>query len=182
MQILIISASVRLDRQSHKVALFFQQYIKQQKLAEVDMADLASYDFPIFEERLENQENPLESAKKLSAQIVAADAIIIVTPEYNSGYPASLKNALDLITWEWKHKVIGLATASSGMFGGIHAQLLLLPVFLKLRTIISPVVFPNPQVQINYDDAGNPKDPESVHKRADAFLGELLWLAGALKK
>jgi len=98
LKIAIISASVRVGRKSHHVALYFQAYIKENKIGEATILDLNEYQFPIFEERLKNLVNPPQNALQFADDIKSADAVIIVTPEYNSGYPASLKNVVDLLT------------------------------------------------------------------------------------
>lgn len=91
MTIAIISASVRTGRNSHRVALYFQNYITEHIIATVKILDLNDYKFPIFDERLRFLKNPPTQVLEFAEEIKNADAIIIVTPEYNGGYPASLK-------------------------------------------------------------------------------------------
>ena len=81
----IISASVREGRKSHRVALYFKNYLEENKIAKVKMIDLKSYSFPIFEERLSNIKDPTKDMIGISDDITGADGIIIVTPEYNGG-------------------------------------------------------------------------------------------------
>ena len=64
--------------------------------------DLKEYDFPLFDERLQFQESPSQKMLDFSEKIKAADGVLVVTPEYNGGYPASLKNVIDLLHPEWK--------------------------------------------------------------------------------
>src|SRR5215218_8987093 len=116
--IAIISASVRTGRISHRLALFFKQYLEAHDLASVEILDLAQYQFPIFEERLKFQPAPSEQVLDFAARINKADGVIVATPEYNGGYPAALKNVLDLLYEEWHRKPIAIATASNGAFGG----------------------------------------------------------------
>ncbi|HNF79754.1 MAG TPA: NAD(P)H-dependent oxidoreductase, partial [Cyclobacteriaceae bacterium] len=92
--IAIISSSVRIGRVSHRVALFFQQYISNNKFGTAEILDLKEYNFPVFDERLNHQKNPIPAAVDFSDRIKKADGVIIVTPEYNGGYPSSLKNAI----------------------------------------------------------------------------------------
>ena len=73
-------------------------------------------------------EYPLKTQKKTSEQVIgfankvkSSDGIIIVTPEYNGDYPASLKNILDLLYYEWHGKPISVCTISTGSFGGTQA-------------------------------------------------------------
>ena len=101
MNIAIISASVRLERKSHRIALFFKKYIEEKKLSTVEILDLNEYKFPIFEERLRFMKDPPPPVLQFAEKVKNANGIIIVTPEYNGGYPASLKNAIDLLYPEW---------------------------------------------------------------------------------
>jgi NAD(P)H-dependent FMN reductase len=100
----IISSSVRKGRKSHNVALYFQKYLKTNKLATAEILDLKQYNFPVFDERLKNQKSPSLEALEFKNKIIASDAIIIVSPEYNGSIPASLKNVVDLLFEEWQKK------------------------------------------------------------------------------
>ena len=96
--IAIISSSVRTGRKSHYVALYVEQYLKENQLAETDLIDLSRYDFPVFHERLQYLKDPSPDVLEYAERIKKAEGIIVVTPEYNGGYPAALKNAIDLYT------------------------------------------------------------------------------------
>src|SRR5687767_6722145 len=122
MKIAILSSSIRINRNSHRVAKYFERFIHENKLADVEILDLYEYQFPIFDERLRLMKDPTEEMLEFAEDILTADGIIIVTPEYNGGYPASLKNAIDLLYAEWKRKPIGLVTVSSGAFGGAQVM------------------------------------------------------------
>ena len=100
----IISSSVRIGRNSHRVALFFKQYLESNEIATAEILDLKAYDFPLFDERLRLQENPSEKLLDFADRIKKADGVIIVTPEYNGGYPASIKNVVDVLYAEWRRK------------------------------------------------------------------------------
>ena len=178
----ILSASVRTGRQSHKVALYFQRYLTENQLATTEMLDLKEFNFPLSVERLSYLPDPPENMKVFSEKIKNADAVIVVSPEYNQSMPASLKNAVDLLFNEWLHKPIGLATASSGAFGGVNALAQMQNLFLRVKAVPSSTTFPTPRVQDAFDDAGQPADRETTDKRAAAFVKELLWLAAAFQK
>lgn len=171
----IISASVRSGRNSHRVALFFQQYIKDKGLATVEILDLAAYRFPVFEERLQYQPAPSPQVLDFAARIRQADGVIIVTPEYNGGYPASLKNVVDLLYEEWHRKPIGIATASDGVFGGSQVITSLLFTLWKIRAWVVPTRFPVPKAQEAFDEQGIPRNPAAIEKKAKNFTDELLW-------
>jgi NAD(P)H-dependent FMN reductase len=175
MKIAIISASVRTDRKSHRIALFFKQYIEEHNLASVDLLDLNEYRFPIFEERLRFMKEPSPAVLDFASKITNANGVIIVTPEYNGGYPASLKNAIDLLHAEWKRKPVAIATASDGQFGGSQVITSLVFTLFKIGVTLVPAMYPGPKVQELYDENGVPTDKERTEKRAKIFLDELLW-------
>lgn len=182
LHIAIISGSVRTGRKSHNVAKYFHKYITAENLATAEILDLKEYNFPIMEERLINLSDPPAAVKMFSEKIIKADAVIIVSPEYNGGYPASVKNAIDVLVKEWYHKPIGLVGASSGNFGAISALAQLQSILLKIKATPISAIFPVPNVQDTFDDDGNALDKVSMDKRAAAFLKELLWVAEAFNK
>lgn len=182
MKIVIISASVREGRNSHRVALFFKNFIETNNLATVEVLDLQQYQFPIFEERLKFQKNPSIMVTEFANKIKTADGIIIVTPEYNGGYPASLKNVIDLLTDEWKRKPIAISTVSAGGFGGMQVITSLQFSLWKLQALTVPAMFPVPKVSEAYDEQGNPSDKAGTEKRAKSFIDELLWIMTAKNK
>lgn len=156
--IAIISSSVRIGRKTHRVALFFKKYIEAHKLATIEILDLKQYNFPVFEERLKYQEKPTEQTLDFTDKIKKADGVIICTPEYNGGYPSSLKNVIDLLYDEWYRKPIGLATISNGAFGGAQVTTSLQFSLWKIRAWVVPAMFPVPKVEENFDENGNPTD------------------------
>jgi NAD(P)H-dependent FMN reductase len=180
--IAIISASVRSGRNSHRVALFFKKYIEENNLATVEILDLAHYRFPLFEERLKHQPEPSEAVMDFAARINKAEGVLIVTPEYNGGYPGSLKNVVDLLYEEWYRKPIAIATVSDGIFGGTQVITSLQFSLWKIRAWVVPAMFPVPKAQETFDEAGNPTDKAATEKRAKRFLDEMLWCMAAKGK
>lgn len=166
----IISASIRQGRKSHRVALFFKEYIENNFEANVEIIDLAALQFPLFEERLRFYDNPTPAMTDYARKIEMADGIIVVSPEYNGGYPASLKNAIDLLYAEWRNKPIAIAPVSDGQFGGSQVVQSLQLVFLKIGAWILPAQYPVPHVGKNYGENGEPLDKENIEKRAQRFL------------
>jgi NAD(P)H-dependent FMN reductase len=181
-QVAIISGSVRTGRNSHRVALFFKNYLAAHELADVVMLDLARYNFPIFDERLRFQKQPIASALEFSEQIKNADGVIIVTPEYNGGYPASLKNVTDLLYNEWKRKPVAISTVSDGAFGGTQVITSLQFTLWKIGALTVPAMFPVPNVDKTFDESGVPADPDTIGKRAEKFISELIWCMDACGK
>jgi len=175
-KIAIVLGSIRKGRQSPKLALFFRDFITKTNLATTEIIDLKEFRFPLFEERLRYLQDPPQNVLDFAAKIKEADAIIIVSPEYNGSFPASLKNAIDLLKDEWFHKPIGLVTVSAGSFGGLKCQVALQQILHHMKALVSPVVFPVPNVETEFDENGIPADADKTNKRADAFVKELLWL------
>jgi|SRR5690349_16268106 len=180
--IAIISASVRMGRASHRVALYFKKYIEENKLATAEILDLNVYQFPLFNERLKYQENPSPQVLEFADKIVKADGVIIVTPEYNGGYPASIKNVVDLLYAEWQRKPIAITTVSDGSFGGTQVITSLQFSLWKIRAWVVAAMFPVPKVHEAFDESGNATDKASTDKRAAGYLKELLWAIEAKKR
>ncbi len=174
-RIAILSASVRTGRRSHRTALFLKRFIQERQLAEVDLIDLAEYDFPVFHERLKSLEPKPPVAVEFARRIVSADGVIIVTPEYNGGYPAALKNVVDLLYDEWHRKPVAICTNSDGSFGGMQVITSLQYSLWKIRAWTVPALFPIPKLATTFDENGIPAEPEAMEKRAGKFLDELLW-------
>jgi len=181
-KLVIISASVRNQRYSHRAALYFQRYIEANQSAVVEILDLNAYQFPIFEERLGFLKEPSPAIIDFAAKVKEATGVIIVTPEYNGGYPASLKNVIDLLYDEWKKKPVALVTASAGPFGGAQVMTSLLFTLWKIGAIMVPAMFPIPKIQEVFDGEGRALDAARIDKRAHTFLKELLWYAEAKKR
>jgi NAD(P)H-dependent FMN reductase len=173
--IAIISPSIRLGRKSHRVALYFESYLKENNLAKTEIIDLKEYGFPIFNERLNRQDDPMPEALRFAEKIRNADGVIIVAPEYNGGYPASLKNVIDLLYDEWKRKPVAITTVSDGSFGGTQVITSLQFSLWKIGALTVPAMFPVPKVADVFDEQGKPADKDSVDKRASRFISSLIW-------
>lgn len=171
----IISASIRNGRNSHRVALYFKNYLEENQIANVKIIDLKEYNFPIFEERLRFIADPSESMLSFANEVTIADGIIIVTPEYNGGYPASLKNVIDLLYAEWKRKPIAIATVSAGAFAGTQVITSLQFSLWKIGALTVPAMFPVATVEKSFDENGVPADAAATNKRAESFIKELIY-------
>ncbi len=180
-KISIISTSVRKGRRSHRVALYFKRYLEENGLASSEILDLDKYRFPIFEERLRFQESPSEKVIEFASKIRESDGIIIVTPEYNGGYPASIKNVVDLLYDEWHRKPVAISTVSDGNFGGTQVIISLQFSLWKIRAWTVPAMFPVPNVEDNFDENGNLTGNPAMEKRTKNFVSELMWCIEAGK-
>ncbi len=180
--IAIISSSVRRGRNSHRVALYFKRYIEENNLASAEILDLKEYNFPLFDERLRYQPDPAPEVLQFAEKIRSAAGVIIVTPEYNGGYPASLKNVIDLLTYDWRRKPVAISTVSDGIFGGTQVITSLQFSLWKIRAWTVPAMYPVPSADKTFDEAGIPADRAAADKRAASFVGELMWCIEALER
>ncbi len=181
-KIAIISPSVRNGRKSHRVALYFRNILKEMDINEYEIIDLLEYSFPLFNERLKYIESPAIEMIGFSDKIKSADGVIIITPEYNGGYPASLKNAIDLLTDEWRRKPVVFVTVSDGNFAGTQVITSIQFTLWKLGALTVPATLRLPNIDSTFDEAGFPADKTQTDKRASALVNELLWYIEAKKR
>jgi len=175
----IIAASTRRDRQSIKVARFVLARLQQWPGVQTELLDLLEYNLPIMEERLHRRDDPPPRLQEFGDKIGRADSLIIVTPEYNNGYPGVLKNALDYLLPEYERKPIGIVTVSAGGFGGINCLAQLRLVTLGMGAFPIPASLPVSRVRDSFNEDGTPNDA-GYEKRAADFLGEVMWFTEAI--
>jgi NAD(P)H-dependent FMN reductase len=112
--------------------------------------------------------------------ILKADGLVIVTPEYNHGYPGSLKAVLDLLLTEYIHKAVGFVGVSAGPWGGTRVVEAMVPMVRELGLAVTFTDLNIPKVQNVFDEQGKLLDA-AFEKRAAAFLDELVWMSRVLK-
>jgi len=173
--IAIISSSIRVGRNSHRISLYFENYLKENNFATLEGWDLMDNNFPLFEERMMYHQSPSAKTIAFAKKIDDADAVIIVTPEYNGGYPASLKNVIDLLYKEWQKKPVAISTVSDGNFGGSQVITSLQFILWKIKAWTVNAMFPVPNVSETFDETGTPTDKSPTDKRAALFIKEILW-------
>jgi NAD(P)H-dependent FMN reductase len=180
MRIEIISGSPRINSVTRRVALHLQIMLSQNTDHEIGLIDMREWDLPSMQIVFSSVENTPEQWKPLSERVFAADAFILVSPEYNGSYSPALKNLLDHFPKQ-HHKPFGIATASLGALGGIRATQQLLLLVSALFGIASPYLLVVPGVDKKFDKEGNLID-ESFHHNIHNFTSEFLWLAGQVVK
>jgi len=154
--------------------------MQQRSNVETELLDLLEYNFPIMEERLHERDDPPPRLQEYADKIQRADSLVIVSPEYNNGYPGVLKNALDYLLPEYERKPIGIVTVSAGSFGGLTCLVQLRLVTIGMGAFPIPERLPVSRVHQNFpNDDGTPADP-SYEKRANTFLDEVLWFTEAI--
>ena len=170
----IILGTARQGRESEHVAQLVFEKTKKRAQVETELIDVRK--LPL---RLDDAGEQMKDPA-FSATIERCDGVIIVTPEYNHGYPGLLKHALDLNLKEYIHKAAGICGVSAGQMGGARVIENLLPVMreLGLVTIFEDVNFA--KVGTLFDERGNLLD-DSYVARVDRFLDELIWMSRVLR-
>jgi NAD(P)H-dependent FMN reductase len=112
--------------------------------------------------------------------IIRADGLVIVAPEYNYGYPGSLKSVLDLLLKEYIHKAVAFVGVSAGPWGGTRVIEALVPMVRELGLVVSFADLNFPRIQEKFDDAGNLLD-DAYTRRVTDFLDELVWMSQTMK-
>lgn len=171
----VIIGSTRPGRAGLPIATWFIDRARSHGGFQVTVLDLAEIDLPMMDERKHPRlaEYEHQHTKDWSAQVAAADAFVFVTPEYNYGYTAPLKNAIDYLHAEWKHKPVGFVSYG-GVAAGTRAvqQLKQVVTTLSMVPLFEAVSIPfHPQF---IDDAGVLQPNDIMDGAATAMLDELV--------
>lgn len=171
----VIIASTREGRFGPTVAQWFIEQAGQHAELDITLIDLLHADLP--DTMIKDEP---ASVKKLGLQLAAADAVVIVTPEYNHGYPAPLKAAIDWYQQEWWAKPISFVSYG-GVSGGLRAVEQLRQIFPEVHamTIRDSVSFQN--VWQLFDEEGRLIEPSRHQRSVAKMLDQLIWWSDALK-
>jgi NAD(P)H-dependent FMN reductase len=132
----IIIASTRPGRKGVILADWIYEKAKADPNFNIEMIDLAAINLPFMDEPHHPglQQYTHQHTRDWSSKIADADAFVLVTPEYNHGYPATIKNAIDFLYHEWRHKPIGFVSYG-GISAGTRSIQLLKPVLVSLDMV-----------------------------------------------
>jgi NAD(P)H-dependent FMN reductase len=112
--------------------------------------------------------------------IIQADGLVIVSPEYNHGYPGVLKAVLDLLLKEYIHKAVALVGVSAGPWGGTRVIEAMVPMVRELGLTVTFTDLNFPSIQKKFDEQGKLQD-SAYEQRVKDFLDELVWMSRTLK-
>jgi len=178
LRLLVLVGSVREGRFGPVPARWIAGVADTRPDIEAQLVDLAEITLPVV--LPESDKNLPESVTRLGTQISAADAVVVVTPVYNRGYPASLKNAIDWFHDEWAATPVGFVSYG-GRTGGVEAVEQLRTVFVELRTMTIRDVLSFPDFWEAFADSDSPADQAGSEAAAEGFLTQLTWWARALR-
>ncbi|HEV7931675.1 MAG TPA: NAD(P)H-dependent oxidoreductase [Actinomadura sp.] len=182
-ELAVIVGSVREGRFGPTIADWFAGQARQREDLNVDLIDLAEVRLPMALPAFgaEPASKAALALQALTPRLAAADAFVVVTPEYNHSFPASLKNAIDWHSRQWHAKPVGFVSYG-GISGGLRAVEQLRLVFAELHavTIRDTVSFHGAWSQ--FDDTGAPISPEGCNSAAKTMLDQLTWWARTLRE
>lgn len=184
LRLAVLIGSVREGRFGPVVAHWFAGEAEAHGGFDVDVIDLAEAEhtlpvvFPSFDGPMEPEVERVRSG--MSRRLRAADAFIVVTPEYNHSFPAALKNTIDWFDSEWRAKPVGFVSYG-GMAGGQRAVEQLRQVFPELHAVTVRDTLSFNLMNNPFGDDGRPTDEEGTKTAAKGMLGQLEWWGGALR-
>ncbi|MCE9541333.1 NAD(P)H-dependent oxidoreductase [Candidatus Kaiserbacteria bacterium] len=181
----VILGSTRDGRFSDKPAAWMLEHLKAVENVDAEILDLREYPMPFFAEKETpgHKSKPYEhpAVAAWTAKIAEGDAFVIIAPEYNHGYPAVLKNALDYVYQEWNNKPVAFVSYGSALGARSVEQLREVAVELQMTPIRNALHMP-------YDVLVAAGKGEAIHDvlapyvgRAQGLITQLLWWTDALK-
>lgn len=177
----VILGTVREGRQSEHLARFVHARLQARTGLQAPFIDPREHAFGNLRHRaLDVAQADDPEVRAFIEQMHAADGFVIVTPEYNYGYPGALKNLLDVTFKPWNRKPFGLV-ACGGMSGGLRAIDALRQVVSGLGAVCVPAHVPVQSIAKTFGPQGPLVDAADWTRRVDGFLDEVVWYAEALK-
>jgi NAD(P)H-dependent FMN reductase len=184
LRVAVIIGSARGGRAGRPVAEWFTDHVRGRTDIELDVIDVADLDLPVAMPGWDGLPAPAPQTRAaladVSPRLAAADAFVIVTPEYNHSFPASLKNLIDWHYTQWRVKPVGFVSYG-GLGGGLRAVEQLRQVFAELHamTVRDAVSLHGPWSGLGED--GRPRDAAVCESAAKNMVDQLLWWGRALR-
>jgi NAD(P)H-dependent FMN reductase len=180
--ILVILGSTRQGRFGETVARWLFPIVESREDLTSELVDLRDWKLPYYDRPnvAAASEYDDEQCRAWAEVVGRADGFLIITPEYNFGYPAVLKSALDAVYDEWNRKPVAFA-GYGGWSGGTRGvqQLREVAVELQMAPVRGQVVLQF--ARRLFDEEGNPKNADFYNAAATRMLDDLAWWAVALK-
>ena len=182
----VIVGSTRQGRFSEKPAQWIFQRLKNRGGVDARLLDLRDFPMPFFDQPMPPAmpgrpayEN--EVVKKWTAEIARSDGFVFVTPEYNYGPSAVLKNALDWVYPEWNRKAAAFVSYGSAMGARGIQQLGLTAIELQLAPIRSSVYIPVATLWAHFQGGDVDAGLTELEPAAKTMIDDLVWWTAALK-
>jgi len=186
MTISVIVGSTRQGRFSEKPAQWIFRHLQNREKIEARLLDLRDFPMPFFDQAAPPAmpgRAPYENevVKRWTAEIAAADGFVFVTPEYNFGPSAVLKNAIDWVYPEWNRKAAAFVSYGSAMGARSVQQLREAAIELQIAPVRSSVHIPVATLWAHYQGGDVDKGLAELETPAKTMIDELLWWTTALK-
>lgn len=180
LKLAIIVGSTRPGRKAEAVAQWVHGIAKKRTDAEYELVDLQDFDLPLLDEPVPPSMGKYSKPHTLkwAAKIDSFDGFVFVTPEYNHGIPAALKNAIDFLFKEWNNKAAGFV--SYGSAGGVRSV-------EHLRLVMGEVQIADVRAQVmlslstDFENYSVFKPAEKHEKAVNGMLDQVVAWSGALK-
>ena len=182
----VIIGSTREGRFSDKPAQWILQHLKQRDGVDARLLDLRDFPMPFFDQAVPpampgRAPYEHESVKRWTAAIAISDGFVFVTPEYNYGAPAVLKNAIDWVYPEWNRKAAAFVSYGSAMGARSVQQLRETSIELQIAPVRSSVHIPVATLWAHFKGGDVDKGLADLERQAQTMIDDLLWWAMALK-
>jgi NAD(P)H-dependent FMN reductase len=184
LRVAVIIGSARGGGAGLSVAEWFTGHVGHRTDIDLDVVDVAGLDLPVSMPGWDGLPAPAPGTQAVladvSPRLAAAEAFVVVTPEYNHSFPASLKNLIDWHYTQWQAKPIGFVSYG-GLSGGLRAVEQLRQVFAELHamTVRDSVSLHGPWSGLSED--GRPLDTTICESAAKNMVDQLLWWGRALR-
>jgi NAD(P)H-dependent FMN reductase len=172
----VLLGTNRKKRESENPAKWVFGKMREREEIETEFFDVRDFDLPHDDYGQEIKDHFPEWRDA----VTRADGLVIVTPEYNHGYPGVLKSVLDLLLPEYIHKPVAFVSVSAQVWGGTRVIEACLPMVRELGLSPTFTDLNFPRVRNLFDESGKLLD-DAYEKRVEAFLDELVWMSRALK-
>ena len=182
----VIVGSIRQGRFSEKPARWILEHLKKRDGVDARLLDLRDLPMPFFDQPVPpstpgKQPYENENVRKWTAAIAESDGFVFVTPEYNYGPPAVLKNAIDWVYPEWNRKAVGFVSYGSAMGVRSVQQLRETAIELQLAPVRSSVHIPVATLWAHYKGGDVDAGLAELEAAATKLIDDLLWWTSALK-
>jgi len=182
----VIVGSTREGRFSEKPARWILQHLKKRDGVDARLLDLRDFPMPFFDQAAPpaapgRPAYEHEVVRKWTAAIAQSDGFVFVTPEYNYGPPAVLKNALDWVYPEWNRKAAAFVSYGAAMGARGVQQLRQTLIELQLAPVRSSVHIPVATLWAHFKGGDVEAGLAELEASAGAMIGDLLWWTEALK-
>lgn len=187
-KIAVLSGSLRAESLNTKLVLSVAGEIEKMDGVELDLISLTKLDLPIYDQDIEDKEFPA-GADELKKRLIASDAFLVGSPEYNGSISGALKNAIDWASRPrpneeslacFKGKACGLLAASPGAIGGLRGLRHVRQILTQLQMVVVPQEFALGKAHEAFDDLGQIKD-EGARKMANNVGSSTIHMARLLK-